>query len=67
MCKSYAYDQTAFPVAYPEQPVDAPRVSAVTKEELTESKLSAAGSERGSKVSRKDLQTAGHIKRRAKA
>ncbi|KAH8032383.1 hypothetical protein HPB51_024512 [Rhipicephalus microplus] len=50
-------------MAYPEQPVDAPQVSTVTKEELTESKLNAAGTEQ----ERKNFQMAGHIKRRAKA
>ncbi|XP_075730568.1 uncharacterized protein LOC142772258 [Rhipicephalus microplus] len=50
-------------LAYPEQPVDAPQVSVGTKKELTESKLSAAGTEH----ELKNLQTARHTKRRAKA
>ncbi|XP_075728925.1 uncharacterized protein LOC142771334 [Rhipicephalus microplus] len=54
-------------LAHPEQPVDAPQVSEFTKEELTESKLNAAGTERGSKHERKILQTARHTKRLAKA
>ncbi|KAL1425827.1 hypothetical protein MTO96_018810 [Rhipicephalus appendiculatus] len=41
-------------LAYPEPPVDAPQVGAVTKDEQTESKLNADGAEHGSKHGHKD-------------
>ncbi|XP_049276048.1 uncharacterized protein LOC119406418 [Rhipicephalus sanguineus] len=50
-----------------EQLVDAPQMSAVAKDEQTESRLQAAGAEHGSKHGHKDPQKARHVKRRAKA
>lgn len=53
-------------LAYEETPMDAPQMSAGSKNEQAESKTDTTGETHGPKLSHKDPETAGHAKRRSK-